>query len=528
MGFGSLKPLKVIDLFAGPGGLGEGFSASLDAKNQPRYKIAISIEKDVAAHRTLTLRSVFRQFPQNQVPECYYRFLAGELGASPEAQLYEMPEMVEAVKLAREEARLIELGVTPQATINRAIRTSLGSEDFILVGGPPCQAYSMVGRVRNIGDKSSKYDPDADPRNFLYKEYLKVIAKFQPIAFVMENVKGMLSAKTSQGAVFPKILSDLADPCKHSGSKPDFGRQKHTYKIFSLVVSPEADLFGDIAAKALEPKDFVIQAERYGVPQKRHRVILLGLRSDLTLDANLPTLDLKHDFFSVSDAISDLPAIRSSLSKEPDSWGEWASIPSQVSYSLPKTLRKLSDSVRGAAQAVQPNSFLGLGGEFGLKTDYQGLSNELRSWFCDPKMKGYVVNHHSRGHIRGDLQRYWFAAKFLEQKGFSPKAPDFPDFLKPNHANFDSGNFVDRFKVQAWNLPSTTITSHISKDGHYYIHPDPRQIRSLTVREAARLQTFPDNYFFVGNRTAQYSQVGNAVPPLLAKSIADLISKLLP
>ena len=523
-----MKTLKVVDLFAGPGGLGEGFSASLNADGESQYKIAISIEKDVAAHRALTLRAVFRQFPRNQVPECYYRFLAGELGDTPETQLYDLPEMLEAVKLAREEARLIELGVTPQVTVNKAIRTALGIEDFILVGGPPCQAYSMVGRVRNIGDKSSQYNPDADHRNFLYKEYLKVIAKFQPIAFVMENVKGMLSAKTSEGAVFPRILSDLSDPCKHSGTKPDAGRKKHTYELHSLVVSPEKDLFDATAAVALRPKDFVIQAERYGIPQKRHRVILLGLRSDLVLGTGMPTLDLKRNLYSVSHAISDLPAIRSSLSKQPDSLREWASIPSQVSKLLPKNFSKLSNTTtNGITQARNPSRQLGLGSEFGLKTDYQGLGSELLSWFRDPKMNGYVVNHHSRGHIRGDLERYWFAAKFLEQKGFSPKASDFPEFLKPNHANFDSGNFVDRFKVQAWNSPSTTITSHISKDGHYYIHPDPSQIRSLTVREAARLQTFPDNYFFVGNRTAQYSQVGNAVPPLLAKSIADLISKFL-
>ena len=147
----------------------------------------------------------------------------------------------------------------------------------------------------------------------------------------------------------------------------------------------------------------------------------------------------------------------------------------------------------------------------------------LGDWYYDAKLDGYITNHATRGHIRGDLERYWFAAAFREAMGHSPKSEDFPKTLHPNHANFTSGKFADRFRAQGWNHPSTTITSHISKDGHYYIHPDPMQMRSLTVREAARLQTFPDNYHFVGSRTEQYVQVGNAVPPLLAKQLASLI-----
>ena len=150
----------------------------------------------------------------------------------------------------------------------------------------------------------------------------------------------------------------------------------------------------------------------------------------------------------------------------------------------------------------------------------------LGQWLYDAKLTK-LPNNDTRGHMAGDLCRYLFAAIYAKVAGRSPKALDFPKSLAPNHFNWNSGKFADRFRVQLSDQPATTVTSHIAKDGHYFIHPDPAQCRSLTVREAARLQTFPDNYLFKGGRTEQYVQVGNAVPPFLALKLAEALHSIL-
>src|SRR5262249_28069528 len=154
-----------------------------------------------------------------------------------------------------------------------------------------------------------------------------------------------------------------------------------------------------------------------------------------------------------------------------------------------------------------------------------------REWFHDANLQG-VLNHSSRAHIPSDLWRYLYASVFAKLHGTSPTLREFPKSLWPAHSNLKGRNerdelaFDDRFRVQVKSRPATTVTAHISKDGHYFIHPDPRQCRTLTVRKAARLQTFPDDYVFLGPRTEQYQQVGNAVPPLLALQIAGIVHKI--
>lgn len=222
--------------------------------------------------------------------------------------------------------------------------------------------------------------------------------------------------------------------------------------------------------------------------------------------------------------------MRSGLSREPDGAEEWRTVAAGAMKIaaracdkdgawLKTVAKRLRDtaSILAAASDIPSRSSTAVAG---------AQDNRLGAWLSDPDLDS-LPNHETRGHRRDDLARYAFVATFGEIFGRSPKADEFPALLAPDHRNWDSGKFADRFRVQLWNRPSTTVTSHISKDGHYFIHPDTQQCRSLTVREAARLQTFPDNYCFEGNRTEQFVQVGNAVPPLMARQIADALAQML-
>jgi DNA (cytosine-5)-methyltransferase 1 len=185
---------------------------------------------------------------------------------------------------------------------------------------------------------------------------------------------------------------------------------------------------------------------------------------------------------------------------------------------------KVTKEIKTALRDVERN--VGCGAEF---IRHQIAPSATRDWFWDKQLQG-VNNHMARSHMAADLHRYLFAASFAKAMGRTPFLGDFPEAILPKHENvaesLKTKKFKDRFRVQVGDRPATTVVSHISKDGHYFIHYDPSQCRSLTVREAARLQTFPDNYHFEGVRTEQYRQVGNAVPPLLARLIAEVVAEV--
>ncbi|WP_242094324.1 DNA cytosine methyltransferase [Aestuariivivens sediminicola] len=514
------KEYKVIDLFAGPGGLAEGFSSVLLNGNR-RFSIELSIEKDDSAHKTLLLRSFCRQFKKGELPPEYYQAIClndiNERERRIEALFGLFPQQAQS---AKSEALKFELGKDSNDFLDNKIEGIVeGSKDWVLIGGPPCQAYSMAGRAR-VGGISSE-----DHRVYLYKEYLRVIAKHSPAVFVMENVKGLLSAKVEGKSVFQMMLDDLSAPYAVTG---DSRRTK--YKIYSLVKE-----------KIDSPRDFVINSEDFGIPQKRHRVILIGVREGIHRTPK--KLKKFPRSVNIDDVINDLPPIRSGLNrcfdkyvvskknkrirkyrKVIDTDSEWCTIMNSCISDLirlngfsPDDLYRLESPINGT------------GGEFiEINNDPSSLSIH-DSWYVDKNLKG-VLNHQSRSHLTQDLKRYLFSTIYTEKHQKFPRMTDFKEHsseLLPDHFSADSGNFTDRFRVQQRGLPATTITSHISKDGHYFIHYDKTQVRSLTVREAARIQTFPDNYLFRGSRTMQYHQVGNAVPPYLAYQIAEIVLGIL-
>ena len=697
------QKVPFVDIFAGPGGLSEGFSSfSLSSDNGDVYpfKSILSAEKEEAAYTTLRLRAFLRWFVYTmklpRPPKVYIDYVTDKsknLSKSPSFILHdvlhadipkvnnaqeleeallsslkegwknfasqysdELSDILDAVLHARNDVMQFELGgedipskagdISPyiRAAVKGFNQKSEPISEFILIGGPPCQAYSNAGRSRRnkndlkqyICDQTGQYIFDKDPRATLYKEYLRVLYANKPALFVMENVRGMLSAHFTntdgtKEPVWKRVVSELHDPAVALG-KAMYSSASEKYVITSLVAGHTCYYSGDKRQlDKLDPKKFVLRASDYGVPQNRDRVILLGIRSDLLKDASLQDVlqDIKlptdtQKNVSVGTAINDLQPLFSSLSsistdvrrrksvplaKAESEWkkaihiqivdviqalnrhmssmkvpeGEWDELLQQCLSAIrskfePKdllqgdavepfieglfncriraALKDVDDTIQSIVAKV--DSFAELCEHYQWKND-QPESEVLKSWYKNKSEGLPVLNHFPRRHMDTDLARYVYAAcyakvyKELEQE-LSEGIPNWvlekarvknaKEFLKkeagiydrisikqlqlveldPDHQNTQS--FVDRFKVQRAESPSTTVTCHLSKDGHYYIHPDPVQCRSLTVREAARLQTFPDNYFFEGMPTQQRTQVGNAVPPLLAHHISEVVCGL--
>lgn len=496
-------PIPLIDLFAGPGGLNEGFSSVVDSRGNYVFETALSVEMNEFAHRTLELRGLFRLLRRNGRLDDYVAYVKGDITREDlfkRSGVAGVAAQAEAMHATMGESEGTDREI--ESRIDAALKRHK-SKEFVLIGGPPCQAYSLVGRARRRHEKREEFE--SDPKHRLYEEYLGVVSRFRPAVFLMENVPGLLSAKLGGESMFARIYQDLGDA----------GYDLH----------PINDYVDLLNLGETDPKRFVVHAEEHGVPQSRSRVFILGIRSDLKLSARTlnPASNIR---VAINDVLYGLPSIRSRISRQADSAQQWRNeILKLGAYKFNKLDAGMRVFVDTQLRTIDPA--LPLGTQF-----IAGVANsgKLSSWL-DGSVVGGVLNHNSRGHMPSDLRRYFFWSAYAAVHGRSPSLADVPHCLRPNHQNVkgDASHtpFADRFRVQVNGRPSTTITCHIAKDGHYYIHYDPSQCRSLSVREGARLQTFPDTYFFEGPVTEQYKQVGNAVPPYLAKQIGDLVAEIL-
>ena len=396
----SKRKYTFIDLFAGCGGLSEGFY-------REGFKALAHVEIDHWACESLRTRMKYYGYKNS-------------------------------------DNEVIENDITAYDIIQKIDKAVKGRNVDIIIGGPPCQAYSTAGRVRD-GKRMA-----TDPRNYLFESYVRILEYYEPKFFVFANVTGLLSAKVANAPILPKVLFAL-------GNK---------YKVIS------------------NPEILVHNTADYGVPQLRKRIIIIGVRKDIKTDVLQIYNDIikthwnpetpqnerqgKKRFVDVREAIGDLPPV------EP---GQDASV---EEFNYPCN-----------------NEFLRRIGKTG---------------------KYPLMDHIARKH--NDLDRERFQVMIHNHWTFGQLRKAMPQYEHVHARVFDNS-----YVVQWWDLPSKTILAHIHKDGFQFIHPDESQRRTFTVREAARIQSFPDDFEFKGSRGEKYKQIGNAVPPLFAEALAKSIRK---
>jgi len=399
--------MNFIDLFAGAGGLSEGFI-------REGFNPVAHVEMNKEAADTLKTRMAFHYLDHKNKVSTYYSYLKGDITRD---------ELWNCIP-----GNLISSVINCEIT-NKTIENIFDTIDKqpgakkidVIIGGPPCQAYSLVGRSRDPNRMSG------DKRNYLFRYYAKFLEHYEPKYFVFENVLGLLTA----------------------------GNKKYLNEMLSL--------FDEIGYSA----DYkVLNAEEYGVLQRRRRVIIIGRKGKSKFE--FPELDtIENNWQIKKDLFADLPNLN----------------PGQE-----MNIAKYTKKINVYQQATETRN---------------GVD--------------FTTQHITRQHNERDLEIYSIAIDKWLNKKERLKYNDLPKRLQ-SHNNTEA--FLDRYKVVDPLGHSHTVVAHISKDGHYYIYPDSKQIRSISVREAARIQSFPDDYFFEGGRTAAFKQIGNAVPPLMAQALA--------
>lgn len=408
-----MKQLNYIDLFAGTSALSEGFKRN-------RLNPVAHIEIDREACLTIKTRVAYHFLKEEKNLDSYYDYTAGKISQDELYNLLPAEHSDSVINTEISDESLEDIF----SVIKKKIKKLSNKKLDLIVGGPPCQAYSVRGR--------HGVDWQNDKRVSLYVQYGKFLREFQPKVFVFENVPGLLSANDGH------YFNHLKEYFKEIGYETDHR---------------------------------ILNAKDYGVLQNRRRVIIIGWRGDLKF--SYPEIEtIKHDFTTKD--IFDLSPLKAGESK------------------LTGKYRK------------KPNNYLS--------------AFELRNGV------DFYTQHITRPHNENDLRIYKLAIEKWNGEKIRLKYNDVPEIWRTQK---NTESFLDRFKVVDGKGISHTVIAHISKDGHYYIHPDINQCRSVSIREAARIQSFPDDFYFEGSRTAAFRQIGNAVPPLMSLAIAKGIIRQL-
>lgn len=403
-----MSKINIIDLFAGCGGITDGFEKANG------YETIAAVEWDKVFCDTLVRRL-----------ENKWKYK----DASNRVLLYDMQ---------RVDNLLNGWGNDPKFGSNIGLKKTIGNKKVhLIVGGPPCQAYSVAGRVR---DKRGMH---YDYRNFLFESYISTVNVLKPDVIIFENVLGMLSAKPGGVTITERIRK---------------GFSKAGYYIID-------DL-----------KKAVVNMSDYGIPQDRRRVIIVGLNKEVYKNPELVVESFYQKYLT------------------------------KFKVKMKKTVRDAIGDLPG----------------FYPMEEIKIINGKKYSHF---PQKSDIPDHTPRYHNKRDIEIF----KQLASDAYNghPTYTSAEDLKKLYTLRTGKESAVHKYHVLKWDSPSNTIPAHLNKDGLRHIHPDPQQARTLTVREAARIQTFDDNFIFTGSAGNNYKMIGNAVPPLFAEILAKTLKQLI-
>lgn len=398
-----------IDIFSGCGGLSEGF------KKNGKYNMLAAVEWEKPQVENL----------RNRLKSKW-----GYLDADERVIQFDIQRTEELFNGWKEDV---------QFGSHQGLDAILGEKQVdLIIGGPPCQAYSLAGRIRDLEGMREDY------RNYLFESYMVIVRKYRPKLFVFENVQGILSARPGGNVLATDLIREEIE---NSG--------------YSIV--------DDLKSYAQ------LDLSTFGIPQKRKRVIIIGVRNDLFED---PQRILK-EFYS------------------------------NTLHQFKEPLQTVEDAIADLPKLYPLNE---------QETKNKKVSHSQHE-------KKHIYNHDSRYHNQRDIGIFKLLTADIESRKnefFSTKA------LKDLYTKMTGKvSNVHKYYVLRWNEPSNTIPAHLNKDGLRHIHPDPAQARSITVREAARIQTFDDDYEFISTNGANYKMIGNAVPPKFSGKLAEALLTIL-